>query len=58
MIIAPLLSGSIALVGVARWREEGAGRAVFVAAAGTILIPCGILVLFFASVGLGTGCLA
>jgi len=57
LIVALVISSAIALIGVARQREESAGRAVFVAAAGTVLIPFGIFILFFAAVGLGTGCL-
>lgn len=57
IVIALVISAGIALIVVARRRERSAGRAVFVAAAGTILIPCGLFVLFFAAVGLGTGCL-
>jgi hypothetical protein len=57
LMIALVITSAITLVGVARQREGSAGRAVFVAVAGTILIPFGVFILFFAAVGLGTGCL-
>ncbi|HET7416109.1 MAG TPA: hypothetical protein VFJ61_00575 [Solirubrobacterales bacterium] len=57
MVISLIISGGIALLGAATLREESAGRAVFVAVAGNILVPAGIFVFFFASMGIGTGCL-
>jgi hypothetical protein len=57
LVVSLMLSSLIALIGAARWREASAGRAVFVAIAGDLFVPCGIFVLFFASLILGTGCL-
>lgn len=57
LVVSLLISGGLALLAANLKGEETAGRAVAIAVAGDLLIPCGIFVLFFAAFGIGTACL-
>jgi hypothetical protein len=57
-IISLVISGGLGLGAAAIWKESSAGRAIFVALAGDVLIPGGLLLLLFASIGIGSGCIA
>ena len=52
-----LVSGAIGIGVIVKLGNQSAARVLFVALAGGILIPGGIFLLFFTSMGLGTGCL-
>jgi hypothetical protein len=53
-----LLLPSVIGLGIAHWtRTAHVVRALFIAVWGTILIPLGIYVAFFAAFGIGNGCL-
>jgi peptidoglycan/LPS O-acetylase OafA/YrhL len=56
-VISLVVAGVIGAGVVAKLGEQSAGRVFFIALAGDVLIPGGLFVLLFASVGLGTGCL-
>jgi hypothetical protein len=55
-IISLVVTGGVGLAVAAKWREGIAGRAVFIALAGDVLIPGTILVAFIAAL-LGGACL-
>jgi hypothetical protein len=48
-IISLVVTGGVGLAVAAKWREGIAGRAVFIALAGDVLIPGGTLVTFIAA---------
>jgi hypothetical protein len=56
-LLAVLLPTGIGLALALLTRRVNPGRAIAVAFSGAVLIPGGIFVLFFASLGIGTGCL-
>ncbi|HEY3552340.1 MAG TPA: hypothetical protein VGK66_01505 [Solirubrobacterales bacterium] len=56
-VISIVVTGGMALVIAAKWREEIAGRAVFVAFAGDLLVPGGFVALLIAAFGIGEACL-
>jgi hypothetical protein len=56
-LLAVLVPTGIGLAVALFTRRVGPGRAIAVAFSGAVLIPGGIFVLLFASLGLGTGCL-
>lgn len=55
-MISLVVTGGVGLAVAAKWHEGIAGRAVFIALAGDVLIPGTILVAFIAA-GLGGACL-
>ena len=55
-VISLVVSGLLGIGVVLRLGEQSAGRALFIALAGDILIPLGFFVLLLSSVILGTGC--
>lgn len=56
-VISLVVSGLLGVGAVLKLGEQSAGRALFIALAGDILIPAGFFVLFLASMIFGTGCL-
>lgn len=56
-VLSLVASGMLGIGAAVKLGEQSAGRAIFLALAGDVLIPGGLIVLLFASVGLGTGCL-
>ncbi len=56
-VLSLVATGALGVIPAVKWREESVGRMIFVALAGDVLIPGGILVFLFASLLLGTGCL-
>ena len=57
-VLSFVISGLLGIGVVVKRGEEVAGRALFIALAGDVLIPGGLFVFLFSSLGVGTGCLS
>jgi hypothetical protein len=55
-VLALIVPAALAVLSAASTRQGSVGRAVFVALAGSSLIPGGLFLLIFASAGIGTAC--
>lgn len=56
-LLSLLLSAALGVGGSLATRRYGPWRGLFIAIAGDVFIPGGLILLLFASVGLGSGCL-